>query len=123
MFAICWQQVEPNPAGIAVNHRNDKREPMARSTTIVVELDEDDLPRRVDCLVRYWTTGDKESWDMIADIDADSYRFLVGNERKLATVAANKYVDHDAVMQAIERDKRDRAEHGERVFQKLRGET
>lgn len=93
-----------------------------RSTSIVVELDEDDLPQRVDCLVRYWTTGDKESWELIADIDADSYRFLIGNERKLATVAANKYVDHDAVMQAIERDKRERAEQGERVFQKLRGE-
>ena len=104
-----------------MNHR-DKREPLARSTSIVVALDEDDLPQRVDCLVRYWTADGKESWELIADIDADSYRFLVGNERKLATVAANKYVDHDAVMQAIERDKRERAEQGERVFQKLKGE-
>lgn len=91
-------------------------------TTIVVELDENDLPQRVDCLVRYWTAGSKQSWELIADIDADTYRFLVGNERKLATVAANKYVDHDAVMLAIERDKQERADEGERVFQKLRGE-
>lgn len=32
MFAICWRQVEPNPAGIEVNHRNDKREPLSQAT-------------------------------------------------------------------------------------------
>jgi hypothetical protein len=105
---------------------NDK----LKMAALVIEIDEDDLPRLIQCWAHYLViSGEPNLYYVDADSGGDDgqVQTLTGNERKLATVAVNAAVTDTpvnsgawtAVERAIERHREEDREQNRESTREL----